>query len=49
MAQAGVELEHESVTEAEKMKTENDGVGMEKRVRKVEETRASGHLPQRQS
>ena len=31
MAQAGVELEHESVTEADKMeKTESDGVGMEK-------------------
>ena len=37
MAQAGVELEHESVTEADKMKTESDGVGMAKRLREVEE------------
>ena len=49
MAQVVVELEHQSVTEADKMKTEGDRVGMEKRVRKVGGTRTSGHLPQRQS
>lgn len=50
MAEAGVESEHESFTKADKIeKAERDGMGMEKRVGKIEETGTNGHLPQRQS